>query len=205
MSWSSSLWLNVLKYKNHDYLAEQDLKTKQERCVIKSPVRILSCLVYWLFSTWYHSLSPLSPGVGRQPVLLLSFLPGQFLEWLPSSQGKRAAFASLPLEHFPMLEMPDTSNKPMLFTAQQSFSLSWQVHLLWSRFGFVLSCFCLVLAHTGMLHTFSLPAWRRSSVLLQECLLSHEWGGAIAHCAAMPLPHSSQLLTDVCSQHRCES
>lgn len=56
----SSFWLNVLKYKNHDYLTEQDLRTMQGRCLVQLPVGIWSCPECWLFPSWYvvHTLSP---------------------------------------------------------------------------------------------------------------------------------------------------
>ncbi|XP_041910495.1 uncharacterized protein LOC119807341 [Arvicola amphibius] len=67
-------------------------------------VAIFLGVAFLIYLLVYRKAPQDQNSVRRQPVLLLSFLPGQFLEELPSSQAKPVVFASLPLKHFPMLE-----------------------------------------------------------------------------------------------------
>lgn len=153
--------------------------------------------------TWYtHSLQACG---GRKPcqALLPSFLSGQSSEEWPSSilspPGKHVVFASLPLEHFCMLEMPGTLNKQKCVIHSTAIIFSILAgSSIWFSFGLFVCFLSLVLAHRRMLptfYTFSLVEIISPSIA--EHLLSHEWEKATAHYVATSLPHSGQLLTDV--------
>lgn len=110
------------------------------------------------------ALLPLRPVLGG--VAILHSIP----------PGKHVVFASLPLEHFCMLEMPGTLNKQKCVIHSTAIIFSILAgSSIWFSFGLFVCFLSLVLAHRRMLptfYTFSLVEIISPSIA--EHLLSHE-------------------------------